>query len=70
MNERMTMALVFPLLAVLTIIGFGGGLGIIFMLLKASVLGEGGVIILGMILVVGVPTIAALLQRRDEKNHP
>ena len=61
-------AVLFPLLAVLTIVVFGGGLGIIFTVLNESALGEWGVIILGMALVVGVPGIAALLERTLERG--
>ena len=62
MKERMTMALLFPVLAILTVVIFAGGLGVIFMLVESTALGAWGVVLLGMALVVGVPTAAALLQ--------
>ena len=65
-KKRMNMALLFPLLSVLTIVGFGGGLGVIFILLNETALGELGVIALGLALVVGVPSIAALAERMVE----
>ena len=68
MKERMTMAWLFPLLAVLAIVIFGGGLGVIFMVLESTGAGEWGVIGLGMALVIGVPATAALLQQRVERE--
>ena len=68
MKERMTMALLFPVLAILTIVIFAGGLGVIFMLVESTALGAWGVVLLGMTLVVGVPTAAALLQRLVERE--
>ena len=68
MKERMGMAMLFPLLAVLTIVVYAGGLGVIFMVLNSTALEEWGVVILGVLLVVGVPTAAALLQQRVERE--
>ena len=68
MNELIKMACLFPLLAVLFIATFAGGLGVIFMVLESSAAEEWGVIGLGMALVVGVPTAAALLQQRVERE--
>jgi len=61
-------ALLFPLMAVLAIIGFAGGLGVVFILLNETAAGEWAVIALGMALVVGVPTAAALGQKMIEKE--
>ena len=63
MTNHMTLAMVIPLLAVLVIVAFAGGLGVIFMLLDSTGAGEWGVVALGTALVVGVPTVAALLER-------
>lgn len=60
-------ALMFPLLAVLIVVAFGGGLGVIFMVLNEEV-GKWGVVGLGSALVVGVPAAAALGQRMVEKS--
>ena len=69
MNKgRTSDALLFPLLAVLSIVGFAGGLGVVFMLINETAVGEWGVIALGLSLVVGVPTIAALAQRKVERS--
>ena len=43
-------------------------LGVLFMLINHYVLEEWGVVILGVALVVGVPSVAALMQRRVERN--
>jgi hypothetical protein len=64
MNESPKIdALLFPLLAVLFIVALGGGLGVLFMIINETAVGEWGVIALGLSLVVGVPTVAALAQR-------
>ena len=68
MRQRMTDAVIIPVLAVVSIGVFAGGLGIIFMLLDSTALEAWGVVILGMALVVGVPTTAALAQRMVEKQ--
>ena len=68
MKERMSMATLFPLLAILAIAVYAGGLGVLFMFLNSTALEEWAVVILGIALVVGVPTIAALLQRRVERE--
>ena len=60
--DRFRMAVSFPLLAVLVIAIFAGGLGIIFMTLYKA-MGEISVIALGLLLVLGVPTGAALIER-------
>ena len=70
MRERMIMAMLFPLLAVLVIVVFAGGLGVIFMVLHSTELEQWAVVILGMALVIGVPTAAALAQRRVEREKP
>ena len=50
------------------IVGFAGGLGVIFILVETSTpLEEWGVIVIGLALVVGVPAIAAFAQRLVEK---
>lgn len=67
-NDRMTLAMLIPFLAVLTIVIFAGGLGIIFMLLESTEVGEWGVVGLGAAIVVLVPAAAALLEQRT--NQP
>ncbi len=64
MKQRLIDSIIFPLLAVMAIAIFAGGLGVIFILLEASSLHVWGPVILGMSLVVGVPTLAAVLDRR------
>ena len=67
-SERFRMALLFPMLAVITIVVYAGGLGVIFMLVNETALGEWGVIIIGSSLVVGIPTVAAIAQRAAERK--
>ena len=67
-KNRLGMSALFPLLAVATIIAYAGGLGVIFILVNESPLGEWGVIAIGGALVVLVPTIAALAQRAVERD--
>ena len=68
-NKSFSMAILFPLLALLTIVVIGGGLGIVFTILnETTAIGEWSVIILGVALVVGVPTVAMVLQGRAEKE--
>jgi hypothetical protein len=57
----------FPVLALLIVAAFGGGLGVIFMVLNEEV-GKWGVVVLGSAMVVGVPVAAAIGQRMVEKN--
>ena len=64
----MALAMLIPVLAVLTIVVFAGGLGIIFMLLESTEIGEWGVVILGTAIVVLVPTAAALLEQRTNQQ--
>jgi len=64
MSDNMKFAMLFPILALITIATFAGGLGVVFMLINASEMGEVGVIILGSVIVVGVPVVAYLLERR------
>jgi len=67
-KNRMRMALLYPVMAALVIVGYAGGLGVIFMLLNETALDEWGVVALGVALVVGVPTMAALAQRVVERR--
>ena len=62
------LAMVIPLLAIIVIASFAGGLGVIFMLLYASALGKWGVIVLGMILIIGVPVVAYYMERKTEEE--
>ena len=61
-------ALLFPLLSILVIVTYAGGLGVTFMLLNHNVWEEWAVVILGMALTVGVPVVALVVQRRVESN--
>ena len=67
-KDLLGMAALFPLLAVAIIIAFAGGLGVVFILVHETSLHEWGVIIIGVALVVLVPTFAALAQRVVERE--
>ena len=59
--KRPSLAMVLPILAALVIIAWGGGIGIIFIVLNETGSGVWGAIIIGMALVLGIPSVAALL---------
>ncbi len=71
MSSNFKFSILFPFLAVLLIMLYGGGLGVIFILLntiKLNAFGEQipiAVIVLGSSLVFGVPIIAYLLTRNE-----
>ncbi len=68
MKHRMLMSMLFPLLAVIIIATYAGGLGVIFMLINETELEEVGVIILGLAILIAVPATAAVLQQIVEKE--
>ena len=63
MTQRMLLSILLPVLAIAVIVVFAGGLGVIFMLLEGAMQNEIGVIVLGLALLIGVPTAAYLLER-------
>jgi hypothetical protein len=67
-NKLDTMVVLFPVMSVLVIALFAGGLGAIFSVIHETTHSEVGVIILGVALVVGVPAAAALVQKRMEQE--
>ena len=67
-GERFGMALLLPFLAVATVVAYAGGLGVLFIVVHESSLGEWGVIVIGVILVVAVPSIAAISERVTERK--
>ncbi len=67
MSQRMLFAMIFPILAVLTIVIFAGGLGVTFMVINETPIHEIGVIILGLAILVFVPLGAYFAQRVIEK---
>ena len=69
MSKSLLMAILFPLLSIIIITAFAGGLGVTFMLLEHYMHSETGILILVSSLVVGVPTIAALIQKKIEKSE-
>jgi hypothetical protein len=67
MSQRVVDAILFPLLSMIIIAAFAGGLGVLFIVIEHSALGLIGVIVLGVAIVVGVPSVAALIQRQIER---
>ena len=67
MNQKMMIPILFPFLAIITIIVIAGSLGIIFTVLEITMGNEVGVIILGTAITILVPLIAFLIQRSIEK---
>ena len=67
MSQRVIDAILFPLLSMVIIAIVAGGLGVLFMVIEHSAWGVGGVLIVGMAIVVGVPALAALAQRMIER---
>ena len=67
MSQRVIDAILFPLLSLIIIAAYAGGLGVLFIIIEHSAFGLGGVIILGVAIVVGVPAAAALIQRQIER---
>ena len=59
--HRPSLPFLLPLLAMTFIVVWGGGLGVIFIFVGKTALGEWGSVIIGMAVVVGVPAIGALL---------
>ena len=70
MSNNMKFAMLFPILAIITIASFAGGLGVVFMLLNNSATEEIGVIVLGSSIVVGVPVVAYLLVYLFQSGPP
>ena len=67
--DQIKMAILFPLISVISVAIIGGVIGFIFILLfKTTGLGEWGSVILGMALVVVVPAAAFLLQNYFDKQ--
>ena len=52
---------ILPLVAILFVVVWGGGLGASFIFLNKTAIGELGAIIIGLALVLGIPAVASLL---------
>jgi len=63
-NNRLSNSFLFPFLGILSIAIFGGVLGGIFLFINEKIIEEWGVVILGTAIVVIVPTLAALAERK------
>ena len=69
MSKEFGFSVLFPFLAVFLIALYGGGLGVLFIVLFKTI-GVFSVIILGSALVFGVPIIAYLLTRNEPMEEP
>ena len=59
--SRPPLPVLLPIAALLFIVIIGGGLGATFIFLNKTGLEEKGAIVIGLVLVVGVPAVASLL---------
>ena len=59
--KRAPLPFILPLAAILFVVIFGGGLGVSYILLAKTGLEQWGAVIIGLLLVLGVPTVAAFL---------
>ena len=64
MSKEFRFSVLFPFLAVFLIALYGGGLGVLFIVLFKTI-GVSSVIVLGSALVFGVPIVAYLLTRNE-----
>ncbi|MDA0770790.1 MAG: hypothetical protein BZY79_05785 [SAR202 cluster bacterium Casp-Chloro-G4] len=63
MTQNMMLSIIVPILSLVVIAAFAGGLGVLFIVLEGAMHNEIGVIVLGSALVVGVPLVAFFLER-------
>ena len=72
--NRLPFPILMPLVAVLSIAAWGGSLGVLFMVLNNTALGEWGAVIVGMALIAVVPAAAAFvlsrMNRAGEERRP
>lgn len=66
--DQMKLAMLMPLASILVVVVIGGGLGAIFIGVGKAGGGEWGAIIIGLALVVMVPTVAFLLERLVDRD--
>ena len=69
MSKEFRFSVLFPFLAIFMIALYGGGLGVLFIVLFKTI-GVFSVIILGSSLVFGVPIVAYLLTRNEPMEEP
>ena len=68
MMQRFILAIVVPLLSLVVIAAYAGTVGFTFVSVHHAMHNPWGVVILGMLLVVGVPAVAFLAQNAVEKE--
>ena len=59
--KRVPLPFLIPIVALLFVVLWGGGLGAIFIFVGKAGAEQWGAVIIGMSLVLGVPTVAALI---------
>ena len=59
--SRLPLPFILPMAAILFIVVWGGGLGAAFIFVAKTDIGTWGAVIIGLALVIGVPTLAALM---------
>ena len=73
------LSVLLPLMAILLVVVVAGGLGTLFTVLSKTGLEQWGVVVVGMLIVVGVPTLGYLASRKSgsgtqshhaEEKHP
>ena len=62
-GSRFRMAVLFPILSVMVIAAYAGGLGVLFMVINAAI-NVWAVVILGTALVILLPAMAAFLESK------
>ncbi len=69
MMQRFLLAIAIPILSLVVIAAYAGTVGFTFVRVHHAMHNPWGVVILGMMLVVGVPLVAFLAQNAVEKEN-
>ena len=69
MMQRFLLAIGVPILSMVVIAVYAGAVGVTFIQVHHAMHNPWGVVILGMLLVVGVPVVAFLAQNAVEKEN-
>ena len=69
MMQRFLLAIGVPILSMVVIAAYAGAVGVTFISVHHAMHNPWGVVILGMLLVVGVPAVAFLAQNAVEKER-
>jgi flagellar basal body-associated protein FliL len=66
--SQLKLTLLIPIISVVVVVVVGGGLGVIFISTGKAGAGEWGAVVIGLALVIFVPFVAFLLERRADKG--